>query len=193
MLLVVGLGNPGREYQGTRHNLGFEVVSLVAQRLSLSFEKERKWQADFVRGQLEEEVFLLLKPLTYMNESGRSVSAVSRQFQLDPKKILVIVDDVEIPFGKIRFRLEGGTAGHNGLKSVTAHLATSLYPRLKIGVGRGVGDLAEYVLSRFDVEEQRLLPELVSKAADLVELWIRQKLDRAMEMTVFPSNPSIGG
>lgn len=193
MLLVAGLGNPGKEYQGTRHNLGFEIVSLVARRFSLSFQKERKWQADFVRGEVDGTSVLFLKPLTFMNESGRSVSAVSRQLQLDPQKILVIVDDVEIPFGKIRFRLEGGTGGHNGLKSVTAYLATSSYPRLKIGVGRGVGDLADYVLSRFDQEEERLLPELMSKAADLVELWIRQKMDRAMEVTVFPSNPSIGG
>ncbi|MDE3056268.1 MAG: aminoacyl-tRNA hydrolase [Verrucomicrobiota bacterium] len=190
-LLIVGLGNPGSEYEGTRHNFGSLVVTRLAEKHGLSFQSKRKWRGRGAVGEIESEQVLLLQPATFMNESGLSVAAALREEELTPSELLVVVDDVELPLGKLRMRTEGASGGHNGLKSVEAYLGTREYVRLRLGVGRGGEDLAEYVLGRFSSEEQKALPEVVEKAVRAIEIWIEQGNNSAMRF-VNASNPSTG-
>jgi peptidyl-tRNA hydrolase, PTH1 family len=178
-LLVVGLGNPGREYAGHRHNVGWMVVEELARRHGAT------WKAKF-NGQLAElrldgHRVALLKPETFMNESGRSVGAAARFFKLEPDAILVVHDEIDLDRGRLQARLGGGLAGHNGLRSVAAHLKRPDFVRLRVGVGRpGRGDPrkpADYVLSNFDAEDDR--DGLVARAADAVETLDAEGLERA--------------
>ena len=178
-LLVVGLGNPGREYAGHRHNVGWMVVEELARRHGAT------WKAKF-NGQLAElrldgHRIALLKPETFMNESGRAVGAAARFFKLEPDAILVVHDEIDLDRGRLQARLGGGLAGHNGLRSVAAHLKTPDFLRLRVGVGRpGRGDPrkpADYVLSNFEPEDDR--EGLVGRAADAVETLDAEGLERA--------------
>ena len=168
-LLVVGLGNPGREYAGNRHNVGFMVVEELARRHGGSWRGKFNGKVAEVR--IDEHRVALLEPETYMNESGRSVKAAVTFFKLEPDAVLVIHDDSDLEHGRLQVRLGGGLAGHNGLRSVTQHLGTQDFMRLRVGVGRpGRGDrrpLADYVLSDFDAEEDAA--DLVARGADAVE------------------------
>ena len=178
-LLVVGLGNPGREYAGHRHNVGWMVVEELARRHGAT------WKAKF-NGQLAElrldgHRIALLKPETFMNESGRAVGAAARFFKLEPDAILVVHDEIDLDRGRLQARLGGGLAGHHGLRSVAAHLKTPDFLRLRVGVGRpGRGDPrkpADYVLSNFEPEDDR--EGLVGRAADAVETLDAEGLERA--------------
>ena len=178
-LLVVGLGNPGRKYAGHRHNVGWMVVEELARRHGAT------WKAKF-NGQLAElrldgHRIALLKPETFMNESGRAVGAAARFFKLEPDAILVVHDEIDLDRGRLQARLGGGLAGHNGLRSVAAHLKTPDFVRLRVGVGRpGRGDPrrpADYVLSNFEPEDDR--EGLVGRAADAVETLDAEGLERA--------------
>ncbi|TML17556.1 MAG: aminoacyl-tRNA hydrolase [Actinobacteria bacterium] len=178
-LLVVGLGNPGRKYAGHRHNVGWMVVEELARRHGAT------WKAKF-NGQLAElrldgHRIALLKPETFMNESGRAVGAAARFFKLEPDAILVVHDEIDLDRGRLQARLGGGLAGHNGLRSVAAHLKTPDFLRLRVGVGRpGRGDPrkpADYVLSNFEPEDDR--EGLVGRAADAVETLDAEGLERA--------------
>jgi len=168
-LLVVGLGNPGREYAGNRHNVGFMVVEELARRHGGSWRGKFNGKVAEVR--IDEHRVALLEPETYMNESGRSVKAAVTFFKLEPDAVLVVHDDSDLEHGRLQVRLGGGLAGHNGLRSVTQHLGTQDFMRLRVGVGRpGRGDrrpLADYVLSDFDAEEDAA--DLVARGADAVE------------------------
>ncbi|HLB53246.1 MAG TPA: aminoacyl-tRNA hydrolase [Chlamydiales bacterium] len=180
--LIAGLGNPGLEYEGTRHNLGFDVVSQFAKKSKVLFERDRKLKGKVAKGQLGEIDFLLLKPSTYMNESGASVVAAICHFKVPLSHLLVVVDDVAIPLGEMRMRAQGSSGGHNGLKSIEAHLATSLFPRLRVGVGRDLEeDLADYVLSRFSDEEKKIIPGVLEKSVQSIEIWMEQGINRAMD------------
>lgn len=178
--LIVGLGNPGRRYEGTRHNVGFEVVDLVARRHALTWSPWRNAEvADWRR---PEGRVLLVKPQTFMNLSGEAVSATMAFYKVDLADVLIVCDDVNLPVGTLRARPSGSSGGNNGLKSVEAHLGTMDYARLRIGVGRGESerDLADHVLSRFTPEEMPGMHEAVTRAAEAIEMWIAEDTARVM-------------
>ena len=181
MKLVVGLGNPGEKYRGTRHNVGFEVIDLLARRRDLVFEAA---PADAVQAKWRrpEEVVLLAKPLTFMNLSGGAVGALSRFYKIEVPDLLVVTDDVNLPLGRLRARASGTEGGHNGLRSVAESLGTIDYPRLRIGVGRGDmrRDLADHVLARFEPDEQPGIDAAIARAADAVETWMADGLAKVM-------------
>jgi peptidyl-tRNA hydrolase, PTH1 family len=178
-LLVAGLGNPGRGYERTRHNIGFLVADELARRLDGSFRS--KFNGRLAEVRLSDLRLALLKPETYMNVSGKSVSAARKFFKVDPGDLIVVHDDVDLEPGRLQARLGGGLAGHNGLRSIAAALGTQDFLRLRIGVGRPErGDprpVADYVLSEFEPEID--VNALVSKAADAVEVMAREGLEAA--------------
>jgi peptidyl-tRNA hydrolase, PTH1 family len=177
-LLVAGLGNPGREYERTRHNVGWLVADELARRHGGSFRS--KFSGRLAETRLDDLRLALLKPETYMNESGRSLAAAARFFKVEPPALLVVHDDVDLDAGRLQARRGGGLAGHNGLRSIAQALGTQDFLRLRIGVGRpGRGDrrpVADYVLSPFEPEED--VDELVSRSADAVEALARDGLER---------------
>jgi len=176
-LLVAGLGNPGPKYSGNRHNIGFMVADELARRHGGRFRD--KFSGRLVELRLEGKRAALLKPETYMNESGRSVAAALRFFKLGPGKLLVVHDEVDLASGRLQLRLGGGLAGHNGLRSVSQALGSKEFLRLRVGVGRpGRGDrrsVADFVLSDFEPEVD--LGEIVARAADAVELFVGEGLE----------------
>lgn len=180
--LVVGLGNPGREYEKTRHNIGFEVVQAFAKKHQMELMPDAKIaKGKVAKGEFEGCPLLLLMPLLYMNQSGASVGGCANYFHIAPKDILVISDDADLPFGEIRLRPKGSSGGHNGLKSVEAHLQSQEYPKLRMGIGRSENEnLADYVLAKFSKEELEALSELIEKAIKVIEIWLVEGLERAM-------------
>jgi PTH1 family peptidyl-tRNA hydrolase len=178
-LLVVGLGNPGREYADTRHNVGFMVAEELARRTEGSWRG--KFSGELAEVRLDDMRLALLRPQTFMNESGRSVASAARFFKLEPEDLLVVHDEVDLEPGRLQVRLGGGLAGHNGLRSVAQQLGTPDFARLRIGVGRpGRGDprpVADFVLSEFPPELD--VGTLVSRAADAVETVARDGLEEA--------------
>ena len=178
-LLVAGLGNPGREYERTRHNVGWVVVDEVAWRTDASFRS--KFNGRLAEARLDQQRLALLKPETYMNESGRSIAAALRFFKVAPTELLVVHDDVDLEPGRLQAREGGGLAGHNGLRSIAQALGSQDFLRLRIGVGRpGRGDprpVADYVLSPFEDEVD--VDALTRRAADAVETIVRDGLDTA--------------
>ncbi|WP_286952257.1 MULTISPECIES: aminoacyl-tRNA hydrolase [Aminobacterium] len=182
MRVIVGLGNPGIEYALTRHNIGWMVLDRLCGRYSagnasLKFEG-MVWGPLFIKG----EKCLLLKPLTFMNLSGRSVAQVCHYYQILPEETLVISDDAALPFGQLRLRTKGSAGGHNGLASVLGALRTLGVPRLRVGVGAAPTerDMVSWVIGTFLPEERSLLPDVIEKAADAVELWLMEEIQTAM-------------
>lgn len=173
MKLVVGLGNPERVYDETRHNIGFRVVKAFAAKYGADFHR-----AAHVEGKLAEtdktgEKILFLLPQTYMNSSGVAVKKCIREFQLNLEDFLVVIDDADLPFGKIRLRDKGSTGGHHGLESISHHLQADDYSRLKIGIGNpNPGDLAPHVLGKFTPEEEAELPRIIDEAIQAIEKWL---------------------
>lgn len=183
MKLVAGLGNPGRQYAGTRHNVGFEVIDELAKRHQVGFEAA---PADAMMGKWRRdgEVILLVKPLTFMNLSGVAAGQLMRYFKIDVPDLFVICDDVNLPLGRLRVRAGGSDGGHNGLRSMAEQLGTMDYSRLRIGVGRGDErrDLADHVLAGFAPEEQPGVNDAVTRAADAVECWVLDGLAKTMNV-----------
>lgn len=179
MKLVVGLGNPGPQYRHTRHNVGFWVVDALAARWQLGDAWRERDQALYVK---QAGGSVLAKPLTYMNLSGFAVVRLGQFFQVEPADILVIVDEVALPLGRLRARPGGSAGGHNGLKSVIEQLGTNEFPRLRIGVGRGDGrrDLADYVTSTFEPDERETIQAATLRAADAAEMFISEGIERVM-------------
>jgi len=179
--LVVGLGNPGDKYRGTRHNVGFEVIDLLAARHGLTFESAPA-EAVLARWRRPDDGVLLAKPLTFMNLSGRAAGDLLRFYKVPIEELLVVTDDVNLPLGRLRARGSGTEGGHNGLRSVAQQLGTVDYARLRIGVGRGDmrRDLADHVLARFEPDEQPAALEAIARGADAVETWIAGGLVRMM-------------
>jgi len=183
MKLVVGLGNPGRDYRKTRHNAGFMVVDEVARRHQLTWAPGPAQVAEsFVVKQFGGTPVLLAKPLTYMNRSGDVVAGLARYFDVPVSDLLVVVDEAALPFGRLRVRRGGSAGGHNGLKSIIAHLGTDQFPRLRVGVGRGDArrDLADHVLGRFEGGESAELEEVITRAADAVEMFAAADIEQVM-------------
>jgi PTH1 family peptidyl-tRNA hydrolase len=175
--LVVGLGNPGPEYQWTRHNVGFLVLDRVAARAGSVWEKSAKWTAHWSR---LGDAFLL-KPATFMNHSGEAVAAFADFYKIDPKEILIVLDDTALPLGRLRIRHIGGSGGHNGLSSVIMHLGTDYLPRLRLGVGAAPQEgSTDYVLGNFFEEERPVIAAAVDRAADAVKCAIDNGLVSAM-------------
>jgi PTH1 family peptidyl-tRNA hydrolase len=168
--LVVGLGNPGPVYAGNRHNAGFMVVDLLADRLRSTF-KAHKGRANLIEARLAGQRVLLAKPMTYMNESGSPVASLRDFFKVPTERIVVVHDELEIPYGWLRLKAGGGDAGHNGLKSISACLGSKDYVRVRVGIGRPPGrmDVASYVLKDFSGTERKELPFHLDRAADAVE------------------------
>ena len=177
--LVVGLGNPGPRYAATRHNAGFFVVDLLAERLGAKF-RAHKGRADIVEGRLGPAPVGLAKPRSYMNDSGGPVVAVARFYKVPTDRIAIVHDDLDLPFGTLRLKLGGGDGGHNGLRSATAALGPD-YLRVRFGIGRPPGrqDPADFVLREFTSAERKDLAFLVDRAADAVEALVTQGLDVA--------------
>jgi PTH1 family peptidyl-tRNA hydrolase len=180
--LIVGLGNPGREYENTRHNVGFWWVDELAQAQKLIFKNESKFHGLSARGQLHGHEVLLLKPQTFMNVSGRAVGALAQFYKIAPAEILVVHDELDLPPGIARLKTGGGHGGHNGLKDIIAHLGTKDFWRLRIGIGHP-GDRAEvsnYVLNDPRREERELIDEAMQKAQVVANLIIEGKTEAAM-------------
>ena len=180
--LIVGLGNPGREYEIARHNVGFLWVDELAHLQKLSFRNESKFHGLTVRSKLHGHEVLLLKPQTFMNASGRSVGAIAQFYKIEPRQILVVHDELDLPPGVARLKVGGGHGGHNGLKDTIAHLGTKDFWRLRIGIGHP-GERAEvsnYVLGNPGNEERKLIDEAMQKAQGVAHLIIEGKLEAAM-------------
>lgn len=171
MRIVVGLRNPGSDYEGTRHNLGYEALTALARRRETKLKRgPLRVRADLVKlGDL-----VLASPLTFMNDSGRAVRALMAYFKASPSDLLVLHDDIDLAFGRLRLQVGGGSGGHNGIKSLEQHLATKDFSRLKIGVGRPPGsrEAADHVLARLSRAERKEADLLVEDAADVIELWL---------------------
>ncbi len=178
MKAIVGLGNPGAEYAGTRHNVGFDVVDELARRWAVTL---RKWKAAADLAMVKAHDVVLVEPKTFMNESGLAVGAVMAFYRIQPPDVLVIVDEVQLPLGKLRLRWSGSAGGHNGLKSVIAHVGRD-FPRLRIGVERGHPEsmLRNHVLSRFPPGERGVVARAVSRAADAAETFVSEGVQVAM-------------
>ncbi len=183
MWLVVGLGNPGREYEGNRHNVGFLAADLIAARTGTKFGRHRRAVADVVETRLglgaEAPQLIIAKPLSYMNLAGGPVGALARFYKIEPAQIVAIHDDLDLPYGQLRAKLGGGEGGHNGLRSISQSLSTKDYLRARFGIGRPPGrqDPADYVLSDFSAIERKELEFLVDRTADIVESIIMRGLE----------------
>ena len=181
MFLVVGLGNPGPEYAATRHNLGFKVIEELALRLGLKILKE-KHHALIGEAVLDGHKVILAQPQTFMNNAGTSVQALLSWHKIEPGKLIVIYDDVDLEIGQLRLREKGNAGGHHGVESIIAHLGTTEFARVRIGIGRESlsGDVADYVLQRIPPGERAILVEAVLTAAEAVEAIVRDGLPAAM-------------
>jgi PTH1 family peptidyl-tRNA hydrolase len=180
MKLIVGLGNPGAEYEGTRHNVGFEVIDALSRRHSIKLD-QRGARARFGRGIVSGETVLLIKPQTFMNLSGESVRLLLDRESLTPADVLVICDDIHLPVGRLRLRGKGSSGGQNGLKSIAAHLGTLDWPRLRLGVGEPPPGLqVDWVLSRFSGSDRKTIDESLIEAVGAVELWLEVGVESAM-------------
>lgn len=193
MHLIVGLGNPGAEYAKTRHNAGFLLVERLAGLWQAAWVRERRFISQVAKVERGGRRILLCEPQTFMNLSGESVGPLVRFYQLPLEKILVAVDDADLPFGEIRLRPGGGSGGHHGLDSVTQHLGSREYARLRIGIGRrnDLREITNHVLGRFDSSEKDLLEKVMSRAVDQVECWLSDGLQKAMSQfngAVSPTN-----
>ncbi len=180
--LLVGLGNPGRDYEQTRHNVGFLTVDELAERHHVPVQK-LKYRALTNTITMDGAKVLLMKPVTYMNVSGEAVGEAARFFKLPPERILVISDDTDLPVGKLRLRRRGSAGGHNGLKSIISHLGTEDFPRVKIGVGGKPHpdyDMADWVLGRFSGDDRARIRSAIGQAADAATLIITHGMDEAM-------------
>ena len=181
--LIVGLGNPGSKYKGTRHNVGFLAVERLADLWAASWSEEKKFKARMSRAVLDEKAIHLCEPLTFMNLSGETVGAVIDFYRIESARMMVIVDDANIDLGEMRLRVDGSTGGHNGLSSIEQHLATPEYPRLRIGVGRPAEarqELSSHVLGPFSVSEMVLLDKVLERAVMQVQCWLKHGPEQAM-------------
>lgn len=183
MRLIVGLGNPGREYRETRHNVGFMVADELARRHHLTWAMAPGQVPEtFVAKRFGEPAWMLAKPLTYMNRSGEAVAALARYYDIAASDLLVVVDEVALPFTRLRARARGSAGGHNGLKSIIAGLGSTEFPRLRLGVGRGDArrNLADHVLAKFEKGEAADLEMLISRAADAAEMFAVADIEKVM-------------
>ncbi|MBI3755334.1 MAG: aminoacyl-tRNA hydrolase [Deltaproteobacteria bacterium] len=183
MLLIIGLGNPGTKYKNTRHNIGFMAIDSLAEANSIKLNK-KDFESLWGKGSINDKEVVLLKPQTYMNLSGEAVQAISGYFHIEPKDVLVVYDDIDLEFGIVRIRPNGGSGGHRGMQSIIEHLGTNEFPRIRLGIGRPEkqvqGDVADYVLSSFDSDEKDILKEILNTAKDAVDAIVKDGIEKAM-------------
>jgi peptidyl-tRNA hydrolase, PTH1 family len=182
-MLIAGLGNPGREYARTRHNVGFMVVEQLAEKWRASWVKETKFRARVARVDRDQRKILLCAPETYMNTSGEAVGALTGFYRIERQNLAIIVDDADLPLGTIRMRPEGSSGGHHGLESVQQHLGTNEFPRLRIGIGRkdpADRQITDYVLSQFRSDEMELLGKVLTRVCEQIECWLAEGMLSAM-------------
>lgn len=180
--LIVGLGNPGVKYEGTRHNIGFVVLDELARSWHIPLTDTKKFQGAFGEGTIGGRKIRLLKPLTYMNHSGQAIRAVLDWYKLEPASVLVVYDDMDLPVGRLRLRLSGSAGGQNGMKSAIAHLGTQAFPRLRIGIGSKNQDAISHVLGSFSPSEQTIMKDVVQLSAGAIELSLREGVEKAMSL-----------
>ena len=199
MKVIAGLGNPGPEYEDTPHNVGFDVVALLAERLAVAWRTSTRFQARLARVDRGSEAWLLMQPQTFMNLSGTSVVPVLRYHGGGPGDLVVVLDDADLPLGRLRIRADGGSGGHRGLASVIEALGTESFARVRLGVGReraAEGGLVEHVLGRFDPARRQVAQRMVAAAADAVECLVTQGLAEAMNryngLQTEPADPAAG-
>ena len=181
MFLIVGLGNPGTEYAATRHNIGFDMVTYLSDKYGIAL-RSKEGKAIVGKGVIEGQRVMLVQPQTYMNLSGESVRALMDYYKLTTDEIVIIYDDISMPVGQVRIRPKGSAGGHNGIKSIIAHLGTQIFPRIKVGVGEKPKkyDLADYVLGHFSKGEKEQMEEGYHNAMRAVELMLTGRIDEAM-------------
>ena len=181
MIIIAGLGNPGREYSGSRHNAGFASLDALAEKLGIRIE-EKKFKGLCGKGMIGGDKVLLLKPQTYMNASGESVREAADFYKVDPEDILVIFDDISLEPGNLRIRAKGSAGGHNGIKSIIAHLGSQNFPRIKVGVGDKPKDmdLAAHVLGHFSREDAAIMQEAYQEAAEAAVMLLSEGIEPAM-------------
>ena len=183
LYLIVGLGNPGPKYARTRHNAGFRVVERLAKRWRVSWGTDQKFKSRLANAEHAGRRVLLCEPETYMNRSGAAVGNLAEYFRVPSERLLVVVDDADLPLGEIRLRPQGSSGGHHGLESIEQRLGTRAYARLRIGIGRtttAVREITNHVLGRFSAEEAALLKKILDRAGDQVECWLREGIAKAM-------------
>ena len=180
MRVIVGLGNPGRQYAHTRHNVGFDVLDILARRTKVRILGRQHRALVGRLGQAGAEV-LLVKPQTFMNESGSAVSAILRKHKLGPESMLVVCDDLDLPLGRLRLRPSGSSGGHKGMNSIIQHVGSSDFPRLRIGIGRK-GDAIDHVLSRFNRKDREVMDAALQSAADALEMILDEGIEAAMNV-----------
>lgn len=176
--MIVGLGNPGRAYAHTRHNVGFDTIDILARRRGVRVVS-RQCLALVGKFESDGQDVLLVKPQTYMNDSGSAVGRLARKHGVPPENIIVVCDDIDLPLGAIRIRRKGSSGGHKGMQSIIDHLHSSEFPRIRIGIGRS-GDAIDHVLSRFSRSERAIIDETLQSAADAIEMILGQGIEAAM-------------
>lgn len=179
MYIVAGLGNPGREYENTRHNVGFDVIDLLAKKYNIEVNR-LKFKGEYGETTIGQDKVLFIKPNTYMNLSGESLGEISKFFKVPSTNIIVIQDDVDLPLGRLRIRTTGSAGGHNGLKSIIAHLGTEDFVRIRIGVGQPAQDMITHVLGKIPKEQQQVLNLVYKAASEAVEIVIKEGSEAAM-------------
>jgi peptidyl-tRNA hydrolase, PTH1 family len=182
LYLIVGLGNPGAEYQRTRHNVGFVVVDKLAARWGCGLSLEKKFQACLARSDQSGKRVILCEPQTFMNASGEAVQAVGAFYDIGPERVLVVVDDADLPLGHLRLKPGGSSGGHHGLESIEQHLGTREYARLRVGIGRldGARGITGHVLGRFSSTEAVQADKILTVAADQAQAWLTAGIQKAM-------------
>lgn len=179
MFLIVGLGNPGKEYEGTRHNIGFEAVDYIADKYNIELNRI-KFKGVFGEGFINGKKVILLKPTTYMNLSGESIREVINFYKIEDEEIIVLYDDISLSVGRLRIREKGSAGGHNGIKSIISNLGSDIFPRVKIGVGGPKGNLVSHVLGKFSQEEIQILRKSIIATSEAVEVMIDKDIKEAM-------------
>ncbi|WP_373546135.1 aminoacyl-tRNA hydrolase [Chamaesiphon sp.] len=183
--LIVGLGNPGTKYAQTRHNVGFDLLDILAKRWQISLSDRKQFQGIYGEGFGSNNTKIrLLKPQTFMNLSGQSVRATIDWFKLPPESVLVVYDDLDLPLGKIRLRMSGSAGGHNGMKSIISHLGTQNFPRVRIGIGKSAGekDTISHVLGKFSGVEIPIVSEVLYLVNDAIEMSLKQGMEKTMSL-----------
>ena len=187
--LIVGLGNPEPKYDRTRHNIGFEAIDTLSKAWFIPLAEQRKFKGEYGEGSFCGQKIRLLKPLTYMNRSGQSIRAVIDWYKLDPKAVLVIYDDMDLPVGKLRLRHCGSAGGHNGMKSTIAHLGTQAFPRLRVGIGKPKPSAStpdqktiSHVLGKFSPTETQTLEKVLKLLTEAMEFYFKEGIDKTMSL-----------
>ncbi len=179
MFLIVGLGNPGKEYDGTRHNIGFEAIDYIADKYNIELNRI-KFKGVFGEGFINGKKVILLKPTTYMNLSGESIREVINFYKISNEEVIVIYDDISLEVGRLRIREKGSHGGHNGIKSIIANLGTDVFPRVKIGVGAPKGNLVSHVLGKFSDDEVEVLKGTIKASNEAVSIMLQSNAKEAM-------------